>query len=136
MRRNVVGAILITILAIGAISAIGYGLWQTGYQQGLVDNGAEVIVNSHGPVGPVGPGWHGGWGWGFFGLFRILFLVLIIGLIARLFFGPRRWGWGESGPPHRYGPWGDRDAMEARLSDWHRHAHGDGPSDRPEQSRE
>ena len=57
-------------------------MWQTGYQQGLVGNGAEVIVNSH---GPVGPGWDGDWGWGFFELFRILFLILIIGLIARLF---------------------------------------------------
>lgn len=129
MRRSVVGAILITILVLGALGAIGYGLWQTGYQQGLVETGAEVVVNTH---GPVGPGWYGGWGWGFFGIFRILFLILIIGLIARFFFGPRRWGpWG---PPHRYGPWGDRDAIDARLSEWHRHAHDEEPPDHPDQS--
>jgi hypothetical protein len=118
---------VITVLVLGALGAIGYGLWQTGYQQGLVENGAEIVVP--GPGVGVGPYWHGGWGWGFFGIFRILFLILIIGLIARFFFGPRHWGWGPG--PYRYGPWDDRQAVDERLSEWHRQAHDENPPEGP-----
>jgi hypothetical protein len=117
---------VITVLVLGALGAIGYGLWQTGYQQGLVENGAEIVVPHSGVA--VGPYWHGGWGWGFFGIFRILFLILIIGLIARFFFGPRRWGWGPG--PYRYGR-GTSSAVDERLSDWHRQAHDENPPEGP-----
>ena len=97
MRRNVVGTVLITLLIVGALGAIGFGVWQMGYQRGLVETGAEVVVNTGRAMqGWWGPGW--GIGFGFFGIFfKILLFFLLFGLIARLFFGPRRWGpyWGR-----------------------------------------
>jgi hypothetical protein len=134
MRRNVVGAVLITILVLGALGAAGFGLYQIGYQQGLVETGAEVVVNTT-------PGYHPGWwgpgfaGFGFFGIFfKILFFVLVFGLIARIFFGPRRWGWG-SGPYWGRG-WHDQHSspMDQHLSEWHEKAHGD-QQDKPDPGR-
>lgn len=126
MRRNVIGAVVITILVLGALGALGFGLYQVGYQNGLIETGTEIVVNKVGPAlhpGNWGPGWGVG-GFGFFGIFlKILFFLLIFGLIARLFFGPRRWGPG----PYWGRGWdqGHEHPMEQRLTDWHEKAHGD-----------
>jgi hypothetical protein len=131
MRRNVLGAVLLTILVLGALGAAGFGLYQIGYQQGLVQTGTEVVVNTPGPgfhPGYWGPGF---WGFGFFGIFfKILFFFLIFGLIARLFFGPRHWG---PGPYWRKG-WqeGHESPMEQRLTEWHHNAHGDESPKKPD----
>ncbi len=127
MRRNVIGAVVITILVLGALGAAAFGVYQVGYHQGLVETGT-VVVNR------VGPGFHPGhWGfagfWGFGLIFKFLFLFLIIGLIARLFFGRRHWGPG----PYWAKDWheGHTSPMEQRLADWHEKAHGD-PSAKPD----
>jgi hypothetical protein len=122
MKRSVVNTVLITLLVIGALGAIGFGVYQIGFQAGMVENGAEVVVNHRG----FDPWWAGhGVGLPAAGIFwifvRVLFFVLIFGLIARLVFGPRRWGWG----PGAY--WGGHPGpghpMEDRLSEWHDQAH-------------
>jgi hypothetical protein len=135
MRRNVIGAVLVTVLALAALGAAGFGLYQIGYDQGLVETGADVVVNAR------GPGWHPGYwgfggpgGFGVFGLFfRVLFVFLIIGLVARLFFGRRGWGPG----PYWARDWegNHRSPMEQRLSEWHEKAHGDEspPEPKPDQ---
>jgi hypothetical protein len=130
MRRNVVGTVLITMLIVGALGAIGFGLWQMGYQRGLVETGAEVVVNTGRTMqGWWGPGW--GFGFGFFGLFfKVLLVFLLFGLIARFFFGPRRWG----GPGPYWGrDWheGQSSPMEQHMTEWHDRAHGNQPNPKP-----
>jgi hypothetical protein len=122
MRRNVIGAVLMTILVLGALGAAAFGVYQLGYTQGLVETGTEVVVRSPGPgYYPGHWGFGGFWGFGLF--FRFLFLFLIIGLIARLFFGRRHWGPG----PYWGKDWneGHTSPMEQRLADWHEKAHDD-----------
>ena len=109
MRRNVVGTVLITLLVVGALGAIGFGLWQLGYQQGLVETGAEVVTRTASGVhGWWGPGW--GYGFGFFGLFfKVLLFFLLFGLIAVLLraatLGRSRAYWGRDWNEGRARPW-------------------------------
>ncbi|HWL48765.1 MAG TPA: hypothetical protein VNT92_02730 [Acidimicrobiia bacterium] len=132
MRRNVVGTVLITLLIVGALGAIGFGLWQMGYQRGLVETGTEVVTRTvNGIHGWWGPGFGFG-GFGFFGLFfKVLLFFLLFGLIARLFFGPRRWG----GPGPYWGRgWheGQGSPVEQHMTEWHDRAHGNPPNPKPE----
>ena len=124
MRRSVIGTILATILILGAVGAVGYGLWNSGYQQGAIEateSTAEVVVAT-----PVYPGYGG---FGVFGLFfGIFFLFLLFGLISKLMFGRRYWR-GGPGPWEKgwHGPDGHdeyRSRMEQRMTDWHEGAHG------------
>lgn len=133
MTRKMIGTVLITLLVVGALGAIGYGLYQTGFQQGLVEDGAQVVID--GTRDGFRGGWWGpgfGWGFGFFGvILKILFFFLIFGLIARLFFGPRRWG-----PPGPYwgGRWGEGHGPgDERLAEWHEKAHGRDPTPKPDE---
>jgi hypothetical protein len=130
MRRNVVGTVLITLLIVGALGAIGFGLWQMGYQRGLVETGAEVVTRTvNGIHGWWGPGW-GLAGFGFFGLFfKVLLFFLLFGLIARVFFGPRRWG----GPGPYWGQdWHEgQGSPEQRMTEWHDRAHDNLPNPKP-----
>jgi len=128
MRRSVIGTILATILILGAVGAVGYGVWNNGYNQGAIaaaESTTEVVVAT--------PGYTGFAGYGFFGLFfGIFFLFLLFGLISKLIFGRRYWrggpgAWGKGW----HGPQGHeeyRSSMEQRLTDWHEEAHGRPPT--------
>lgn len=118
MRRSV-GYVLLTILVLGALGAAGYGLYQIGFQQGLVENGAEVVVNAPGPA--FYGGFHPGF-WGIGILFKVLFFLLLVGLIARLAFGGRRWGWG-TGPYRESWHGGPPPHIQDRMREWHDDAH-------------
>jgi hypothetical protein len=66
-----------------------------------------------------------------FGLFGILFLVFIVFLLFRIFaFG--RWGGGHGGWKHRgYGGGGVPPAIDERMQEWHKKAHGEQPASAP-----
>jgi hypothetical protein len=64
-------------------------------------------------------------------ILKILFFFLIFGLIARLFFGPRRW---VLPGPYWAGRWGEGHGPgEERLARWHEEAHRGDPSPKPDE---
>ena len=116
--------LLAMVVLVGALVAIGVGVYNAGVTAGIADAG-RAAVSSGAPVvyypGPyIGHGW--GPGFGFFGfVLWILGIFLIFGLV-RAAFGFGRWGrggrnWGEHDGPRGHG--GPRD----RFEDWHRRAH-------------
>lgn len=114
MRRSVVGSVLATVLVLTGLGAVGYAVYQAGYQQGLAENAAEVVVRG-------GPFFFPGL---FFGL---IFLLFLFGFAGRMFFWTR-WRGGYHGPrawDHEPGS-----PMEKRLQEWHRQAHEGRPRDR------
>jgi len=65
-----------------------------------------------------------------FGLFGILFLVFIVFLLFRIFaFG--RWGGGHGGWKHRGYGGGVPPAIDERMQEWHKKAHGEQPTSTP-----
>lgn len=109
MRRNIIGPIIGTVLALGGLGVGGYALYQAGYQNGLAETASEVVVR--GPHFFYPP----------FGIFfGFIFLLFLFGFISRLFFWGR-WRRGWYGPM----PWNDREGSptERRLEEWHERAH-------------
>ncbi|MBI3749604.1 MAG: hypothetical protein HY262_12290 [Chloroflexi bacterium] len=145
MRRIVPAILLVAALAIG-----GGLLVNAAYDAGVntavttaVDNGAQVapvVVPPYAYGGGYGYGWHPfGWGFSIFGLlFGLFFLFIIFGLIRAIFWGGHRgWGpngWGGGAGPRGRGwdarydrnPWIER--FGASFEEWHRQAHGSGPT--------
>jgi hypothetical protein len=108
--------VLLIVLLIGLIGAVGYGVWDAGYQQGLtetVESTTDVIVTA-----PYYPGF---WGVGL--VFKLFFVFLLFGLLFKFAFGWRRWGGHHMGD----GPGGHRARMEGRLTEWHDAAHREAP---------
>jgi hypothetical protein len=72
-----------------------------------------------------------------FGLFGILFLLFLVFLLFRIFsFG--RWaggrgGWGHGGWKHSGYSGGVPPAIEERMQEWHKRAHGEQPATPPDQ---
>lgn len=117
------GRALFSLLIIGAIVALGYGVWDAGYQQGLVetaDAAREVIVTPY-------PGYYG---FGVFGLvFKVFLAFLLFGLLFKVLFGRRYWRRYRMDGPDHY-----RAKMESRMERWHDEAHGRTPRGDPEDS--
>lgn len=121
---RVFGRVLAVVLLLGVIGAVGFGIWNSGYQQGLVetvDATTEVVVAT-----PYYPGYYG---FGVFGLiFKIFFAFLFFGLIFKFLFGWRHWRRYQSGPGAGPGPDHYRSTMEKRMKRWHDEAHGAPPA--------
>ena len=103
------GRIAVILLLVAIIGGVGYGVWNSGYDQGVVDaaDSTTQIVVREGHRGGFFP---------FGAIFGFFFLLLIF----KFAFGWRRWGGGQY-----YGrvPGGYRAHMEDRMSHWHDEAH-------------
>ncbi len=111
MRSRALGAILGAIVLVGLVGLAGWGVFQAGYRQGLLENAAEVVVPTYGFF----PG---------FGIFfGFLFIFLLFGLISRVFFW-RRWRGSQAGHWGKGWANGEGSPMERRLTEWHDQAHG------------
>jgi hypothetical protein len=130
--------LFLAILIVGAVAAIGGGIYQAGVAQGIVEAGRV-------PAGAaVGVGYGYGYGWGFHGfgflglLFPLFFLFLLFGLARAAFGRGRGWvgGWGRGygrgfgpgdGPGRGFGPGAGPDAWreerDRRVADLHRRLH-------------
>ena len=121
---RVFGRVLAVVLLLGAIGAIGFGVWNAGYQQGLVET-VEVVESGTADVVVTAPYYPGYWyGFGVFGLiFKIFFAFLLFGLLFKFLFGWRYWrGYHRGEGREQY-----RSMMEDRMKRWHDEAHGRTP---------
>jgi hypothetical protein len=82
-------------------------------------------------AGTVAPPYYYGygpqWGFGIFGFFWFLFILFILfGVLRFAFFGRRHFGggWGYKGGHSQGVP----PAIEERMQEWHKRAHGEQPS--------
>ena len=117
--------VMLVVVLIAAIGAVGYGIWDAGYQQALVesaDANVEVVVAT---------GYPGYGGFGF--IFKALFVFLLFGLLFKFILGWRRWGPRRLGSGGRSGSHDYRSRMKDHLADWHDQAHGKAPSSEPEE---
>ena len=120
MNRRVWMSVLLTVLVIGVVAAIGYGVYQIGFDQGVAATAGETTT-----VVQVG---HRGYGWGFFPFWFIFPLFFFLFIVGKAFWwGPWRGGWGG---PYGAGPYrGDQGDVpphiDQRLTTWHEQAHAE-----------
>jgi hypothetical protein len=121
MRRGfgLIG-LVVTVILLAIVGVVAYNV---GWSDGL---------STHVPAGAaVAPPYYYGYGphfgFGIFGFFWFLFIVFAFFWLLRFaFFGRRRWGggWGHKGG---YGH-GVPPAIDERMQEWHKRAHGEQPS--------
>jgi hypothetical protein len=109
--------LLVTVVVLAIVGVIAYNV---GWSDGLA---------THAPAGTAGaPQYYGygphpfGWGFGILWFFFILFGLFFLFRIA--FFGRRHWGggWGYKGGGYGHGV---PPAIDERMQEWHRRAHGE-----------
>jgi hypothetical protein len=104
------------VILIAVVASIGYGVWDAGYDRGLIDaadSTTEIVVTER---------YRGGF-FPFGAIFGFFFLFLFLGFLSRIAFGGRRWGC----RPRGSGPDGYKSHMDERMSRWHDQAHGNAP---------
>ena len=132
MRRGfgLIGLVFTTILlAIVGVLAYNAG-WSEGAATHVADGTAAVA-----PYYYYGPHFFGAGIFGF--LFFLFILFVFFGFLRMAIFGRRMWGggWGYGrgmgpGGPGKHGWYGGNvpPAIEERLKEWHKQAHGEPPS--------
>ncbi|HZK74898.1 MAG TPA: hypothetical protein VFD88_12950 [Clostridia bacterium] len=93
----------------------------------------QAGVSTHLPAGAALPPYYNEPHFYGFGLFGILFLVFIFFLLIRLLsFGRRGWGGGHGGG-WKHGGYGGGmpPAIDERMQEWHKRAHGEAPATPP-----
>jgi len=109
MRRGL--SLLWVVLTLVIAAVVGVASYQAG-------------VSTHLPQGAVLPPYYYEPHFYGFGLFGLLFFVFIFFLLLRIFaFG--RWGGGHGGWKHRGYGGGVPPAIEERMQEWHKRAHGE-----------
>jgi hypothetical protein len=128
---RIAGAVLLTLLLVGAAAAIGYMAYSAGLAQGAAQTGAQVVAPAAGaPVPYYGyPAyWYRPFGFGFLGCLVPLFFLFLVFIAVRMVFGC--FGWRRHGPWGWHGgPWGSdemRNHWRERAEEWHREQHGGG----------
>lgn len=129
MRRGFgILALVVTAVVIAIVGVIAYQAgWSEGFAQHVPDGTTQAVAPYPYYYG-YGPHFFG-FGW-IFGLLFFLFLAFIfIRIVAFGIFGGRR-GWGYGRGWGHYGG-GVPPAIDERMKEWHRQAHGDAPAATP-----
>ncbi len=133
MRRGfgIIGLVL-TLIVIAVVGVIAYQVgWSDGLAQHLpasTDGGSTAVA----PY-PYAYGWYGGpgffhFGWIFGLLFFLFFVFLFFRIVAFGLFGGWRRGWGYGRGWGMHGGGGIPPAIDERMKEWHRQAHGEAPA--------
>jgi hypothetical protein len=131
MRRGfgLIG-LVVTAILLAIVGVIAYNVgWSDGVATHLPDGTAAAAPYYYG----YGPHFWGA-GFGIFGFLWLLFILFILfGLLRFAFFGRMLrggggWGYGHGGG---YGHRGIPPAIDERMQEWHKRAHGEQPSGTP-----
>lgn len=134
MRRGfgLIG-LVVTVIILAVVGVVAY---QLGWSDGFAQHAPALPATGDGGTTTVAPypyyyGWYGphffGFGW-IFGLLFFLFLVFIFfRIVAFGLFGGWRRGWGYGRGWGMYGGRGIPPAIDERMKEWHRQAHGEQP---------
>jgi hypothetical protein len=132
MRRGFgILSLVVTVIVIAVVGVIAYQAgWSAGFAQHVPASDGTTAVAPYPYYYGYGPHFFG-FGW-IFGLLFFLFLGFIfLRILAFGLFGWRRGGWGYGrGMGHHYGG-GIPPAIDERMKEWHRQAHGDAPASTP-----
>ncbi len=137
MRRGfgIIGLVATLIL----LAVVGVIAYQVGWSDGLAQHVPAATDGGSTAVAPYPYyyGWYGGPGFGHFGwIFGLLFFLFFVFIFFRIvafgiFGGWRRGGWGYGRGWGMYGSGGGGGippAIDERMRDWHRQAHGEAPA--------
>ena len=120
MRRGfgLIG-LVVTAILLGIVGVIAYNVgWSDGAATHFPAGTAVAPPDYYYGYGPH-------WGFGIFGFFWFLFVLFILfGLLRFAFFGRRHFGggWGYKGGGYGHGV---PPAIDERMQEWHKRAHGD-----------